>query len=185
MPCWSETLAALREGELDARNRVARLVIGVLSSMGAYDRRDSWDDVVQDVLLTLLEQGPRSDGDATVAAWIRRVATHRFVDQLRKEEGRRRAGEGQTAGWRRNVALDEARLPAANSIDESLQHDLAGALASLVPRKRRIIECKYALGCTDAEGAERLGESLGTYKRLVSQALAELRHALVHEGKKD
>ena len=56
--------------------------------------------------------------------WIRRIATHRFVDQMRKQEGRRRAGEGQTAGWRRNVALEDAHLPTANSLDESLRADL-------------------------------------------------------------
>ena len=119
-----------------------------------------------------------------MAAWIRRVATHRYLDQLRKEQGRRRAGNGPTAGWRRNVPLEEGRLPDETTLDASLVHDLAGACAALEPRKRQVLQCKYALGCTDAEGAARLGESLGTYKRLVRQALAELRAALVQDPKK-
>lgn len=183
MPSWSQALAALREGDLDARDRVVRLVIGALASYGAYDQRDSWDDVVQEVLLTLLKDAPRSEADGAVAAWIRRIATNRYLDLLRKEEGRRRVGNPPSAGWRRNVPLEESRLPEAESLDESSQHDLAGALDTLEPRLRRILECKYALGCTDAEGAARLGEPLGTYKRLARQALAELRRALVQNPK--
>lgn len=184
MPSWSETLSALRKGDLDSRDRVVRLVIGTLHGLGAYDRRDSWDDVVQDVLLVLLQQRPRSEEDAAVAAWIRRVATHRYVDQLRREQGRRRGAEADRAGWRRNVALDEAHHLDEAILEEGLQQDLASALDALAPRKRKILECKYALGCTDAEGAERLGEALGTYKRLFREALVELRRALTEDRKK-
>jgi RNA polymerase sigma factor (sigma-70 family) len=184
MPSWSETLAALRAGDLEARDRVARLVIGALASAGAYDRRDSWDDLVQEVFLTLLQDSPHSETDAAVAAWIRRVATNRYLDLLRKEEGRRRAGNPPTAGWRRNVPLEEDRLRDEAHLDRGLQHDIARVLTALEPRLRRVIECKYALGCTDAEGAARLDESLGTYKRLVGQALRALRQGLVKDPKK-
>lgn len=183
MPTWCETLDRLREGDVLARDRVARLVIGALRSLGAYRQRESWDDVVQDVLVALLQHGPRSDSDAAVAAWIRRAALNRFVDLVRKEQGRRRSGAGAGAGWRQNVSLEEAPLRDETALDESLQQDLAGALDALVPRQRRVIESKYALGCTDSEGAARLGESLGTYKRLVRQALAALRAALVDDPK--
>jgi RNA polymerase sigma factor (sigma-70 family) len=183
MPSWSETLSALREGDLDARDRVVRLVIGALRSFGAYDQRDSWDDVVQDVLLTLLQKGPSSDEDGAAAAWIRRVTTHRYLDGLRREYGRRREGGAPGAGWRRHVPLEDGRLPDEATLDEGLQYDLAGALDALAPRKRRILECKYTLGCTDAEGAQRLGESLGSYKRLVREALGELRRALLEDPK--
>lgn len=183
MSSWSETLAALRDGDLEARDRVVRLVLGALAAFGAYDRRESWDDVVQDVLLTLLTQAPRSDDDRGVAAWIRQVALRRYLDRVRKEQGRRRAGSPATVGWRRNVALDESMASDEVALDEGLRHDLAGALDALSPRKRRILHCKYALGCTDAEGAERLDEALGTYKRLVREAIGELRTALVDDRK--
>ncbi len=183
MESWSDTLAALRKGDLEARDRVARLVIGTLSSAGAYAHRDSWDDVVQDVLLTLITRTPRSHDERGVAAWVRRIAVRRYLDQLRKEQGRRRAGSPAAAGWRQNVPLEEDALQVEGTLDESLQHDLAGALDALEPRKRRVLECKYALGCTDLEGAERLGESLGTYKRLFRQAIGELRAALLEDGK--
>lgn len=179
MASWSTTWDALRRGDLDARDRVARLVIGTLQAAGAYDHRDSWDDLVQDVLLTLLTDEPDSEDARAFAAWVRRTTHNRYVDQLRKEQGRRRAGNPVTAGWRTNVALEDATLIDESALEEGLEHDLARALSALDARKRGVLECKYTLGCTDAEGAERLGESLGTYKRLVGQALAELRAVLV------
>jgi len=183
-PAWSAVLASFREGDLAARDRIARLVIGTLRASGAYRWRDSWEDVLQDVFLTLLEQNPQSGDDRAVAAWIRRVVTHRFVDGLRKEQGRRRAGRESTVGWRRNVPLEESRLFDSEAFEETLWHDLAGAMAALDERLRSILECKYALGCTDEEGAARLGESVGTYKRLARQALAQLRQALLEDVEK-
>ena len=183
MTSWSETLTALRKGELEARDRVARLVIGTLDALGAYELRDSWDDVVQEVLITLLQHAPREPGDASGAAYIRRIATRLYLDRIRAERGRRRSG----ATWRRTVPLDEAEsLPADDtSVEAALELDLARALEMLDPRLQRVIECKYRLGATDAEGAERLGESLGTYKRLAREALAELRRTLVSTGRVD
>ena len=78
-----------------------------------------------------------------------------------------------SASWRLNVPLEETERGGAAALDERLQHDLESALHALSPRMQRIIEHKYSLGCTDAEGAARLGEALGTYKRLLRQALAE------------
>jgi RNA polymerase sigma-70 factor (ECF subfamily) len=181
MVSWYATLDALREGDLEAKDRVARLVIGALRSYGAYDQRDQWDDVVQDVLITLLKQRPREEDDRSVAAWIQRMTTRRYLDQVRKEQGRRRAGNSPSAGWRRNIPFDEKRLRDEDTLAEGVQLDLARALAELPPRKRNILECKYALGCKDIEGAERLGESLGTYKRLASEALRELRRRLTDD----
>ncbi len=149
--------------------------------MRAYQLRDSWDDLVQDVMITLLEHQPEAHDDASVAAYLRSVTTRRYFDLLRKEAGRRRNGGGASSGWRRNVPLEDAVLePAsAGTLDQRLEIDLERALERLEPRRRRILESKYALGCTDAEGAATVGEALGTYKRLLREALFELRQALL------
>ena len=83
--------------------------------------------------------------------------------------------------------LRTARRPRAQCLKEQ-RHlffiiHLSRALETLPPRLQRILEHKYALGCTDAEGAERAGEALGTYKRLLRQALAELRARIGDEPK--
>src|SRR5262245_12115825 len=89
---WRETLEDLRRGDIVARDRVSRLVVGVLQAMRAYQLRDSWDDLVQDVMITLLEHQPEAHDDASVAAYLRSVTTRRYFDLLRKEAGRRRNG---------------------------------------------------------------------------------------------
>jgi RNA polymerase sigma factor (sigma-70 family) len=180
MSGWSQTLADLRLGDIEARDRVARLVIGVLKRLGAYEQRDSWDDVVQDVLVTLLDKSPRSNDDKVVAAWVRKVTTHCYVDRIRKEHGRRRGAIEAGSGWRHDVPLNEELLPDEAAFDVALEHDLAAGLAALSHRKRQILKCKYSLGCTDAEGAAKLEEAVGTYKRLLNQALVELRALLLN-----
>jgi RNA polymerase sigma factor (sigma-70 family) len=181
---WRQTLEALRHGDIVARDRVARLVVGVLQAMRAYQLRDSWDDLVQDVMITLLEHRPDADDDAAVAAYVRSVTARRYFDLLRKEAGRRRGGAEASSGWRRSVPLEEARLDleSAAGLDQRLQIDLERALERIDARRRRILESKYALGCTDAEGAAEVGEALGTYKRLLREALLELRRALISES---
>ena len=184
MPGWYDTLEALRRGETGARDRIARLIVGTLQAMRAYRLRESWDDLVQDVIIALLERGPDSADDGAVAAYIRRATSSRYVDLLRKQAGRRRAGPIESAGWRRLVPLEEAgpELSDGGALEARFQLDLERALERLDSRRRRVLDCKYGLGCTDAEGAARAGESLGTYKRLLREALLELRKALVEES---
>lgn len=183
MSGWYAALEALRRGDAGARDRIARLIVGTLQAMRAYRLRESWDDLVQDVMAALLERGPQAEDDAAVAAYVRRATMRRYVDLVRKEAGRRSAGSGTSAGWRRPVPLEEAdpELAHGAALDARLVLDLERALERLDPRRRRVLDCKYGLGCTDAEGAARLGESLGTYKRLVGEALLELRKALVSD----
>lgn len=180
MEGWQDTLSLLRAGDRDAKDRVVRLVIGSLRTTGAYRLRDAWDDVVQDVLVALLEHGPDAPNDGAVVAYIRRSTLRRYVDLVRKEQGRRRAGDPVSAGWRCNVSLAEAEshLTAEPALPEI---DLSRGFLRLEPALRDVLRCKYALRCTDSEGAAQLGHSLSTYKRLLSRALVELRRSLVEE----
>lgn len=87
-------------------------------------------------------------------------------------------------GWRRNIPLDDVidELHDETVFENRLDLDLRAALEDLAVRKRHVLECKYFLGHTDSDGAAKLGESLGTYKRLAREALAELRLALRRGG---
>ena len=61
----------------------------------------------------------------------------------------------------------------------SLDEGLRKALGHLGERERRAVECRYVLGCSNEEGAERLEVSLATYKRALSKAIGELRTRLL------
>ena len=48
---WIAVLAALEKGDPVAVAKVTAVIIGWLSRYGAYDQRDSWADIIQEVLI--------------------------------------------------------------------------------------------------------------------------------------
>ncbi len=48
---WISVLGALGEGDRLALAKVTSVITGFLARYGAYDRRDSWDDLCQEVLM--------------------------------------------------------------------------------------------------------------------------------------
>jgi RNA polymerase sigma factor (sigma-70 family) len=147
--------------------------------------RDSWDDLVQEAVISILQSPPRSRAPGAIVRHIQTTTYRKFIDEIRREHGRRKRGDGSgsslSEGWRRNVALDEAVM--ATEADEfwekQLDPGIRRALDALEERKRLVIECRYLLGCTNEEGSTRLGIPLGTFKRLLTQGLSELGDALL------
>ncbi len=186
MSDWAESLDLLRTGDLAAFDRVTRFVTGYLARIGAYDYRDSWDDLVQEVLISLLGNPPESIETGAVIRHIQTTTYRKFVDQVRRDRGRRRIGssdEAEPTGWRRQVPLDELSEQAQTGDFEATQtgidEGLRKSLATLDERERNAIECRYVLGCSNDEGAKRLGVSAATYKRSISKALGLLRRQLI------
>jgi len=193
---WADTLRSLVEGDLAAFDRVTRLVTGYLARLGAYDHRDSWDDFVQEVLISILRSPPASSESGAIVRHIQTTTYRKFVDQVRRERGRRRSDgsdasedepEADGSGWRRLVPLDEAAEFAGSESAEpfaggGLDEGLRKALGELGERERGAVEARYVLGCSNEEGARRLDVSLATYKRLLSRAISELRERLDHPG---
>lgn len=184
---WADTLERLAEGDLAAFDRVTRVVTRYLASLGAYAMRDSWDDLVQEVLIALLRSPPRASETGAIVRHIQTTTYRKYIDAVRSVRGRRRtpapaaggeAAEEPTQGWRSFVPLDAAGDPPAPGEAPQPEVALHGALDALDPRERQAVECRYVLGCSNDEGAQRLEVSLATYKRLVSRALSGLRDRL-------
>jgi len=181
---WVKILQGLQAGEVDATHQMIALVTRYLQRIGAYQFRDSWEDLAQDVLMALLDSPPQSRESGSIVRHVQTTTYRRYVDEIRKERGRRRnpeEGGAGVQGWRINVSLDEAAELGgpedfwANHLDPSVR----SALDSLEPRKRDVVAARYLLGCTNDEGSERLEIPLGTYKRLLGQALKELQTILL------
>jgi RNA polymerase sigma factor (sigma-70 family) len=182
---WAEILRGLAEGQVSALDRVTCLITNYLARQGAYDYRDSWDDLVQEVLISLLRSPPRSQESAAIVRHIQTTAYRKLVDQIRKVRGRKRTDPGdesQESGWRRQVSLDEAEhaSESGSASFEGIDAGLRNALDELGEEERQAVECKYLLGCSNEEGAARLSVSLATYKRRLSKAMGELRGRLAH-----
>jgi RNA polymerase sigma factor (sigma-70 family) len=185
---WSQVLLGLKKGRLEACDRLSSFIIGYLAMMGAYQIRDSWDDLVQDVLIALLQTTPESSESRAVVGYVRKTTHRKYIDYLRREHGRRRRstaeGGDRLQGWRTNVPLDEAMNLAEPETfwEKQLDPSLREAYARLDERKKRVLEAKFLMGYSNEEGASRTGEALATYKRLLKAGLEELRSMLIPSG---
>ena len=185
---WLQTLEGLAKGELVATNQVITLITRYLASIGAFRVRDLWDDLVQEVLISLLKNPPKAEAAGAIVRHIQTTTYRKYIDEIRREQGRRgqraQGDDSEGQGWRRSVALDEA-LELGEPEDfweRQMDPGLRSALEGLEERKREVVGARYLLGCTNEEGASRLKIPLGTYKRLLAQGLAELRELLVPEA---
>lgn len=176
---WLALLGRIREGDRVALARVTALVTGVLARLGAYDMRDAWDDVCQEVLVKLLRaqaEGAIRDPRAFVAFagtvtrralvdWVRRNAKGENPDPLVDESGR----ENPAAAAAKE--LERAQ-------DPDLRHDLERALEALPEAPRRVLAAVYLEGRSYEEAARVLDMPLGTLKRHQTQGLRDLRELM-------
>src|SRR5512134_2282758 len=92
---WAGVAERLLAGDRVALLRVTRLIVSFLVRWRAYDFRDEWPDLVQDVLLAVvagLRKGNVRSPDALVG-YVATVARYRLVDRLRALGPRRKAAD--------------------------------------------------------------------------------------------
>ncbi len=133
------------------------------------------EDVVQEAFLTVWRQQEMYDAArGSTRTWILTIVHHRAIDQLR----------GARAKSRADTAIKEAMpLPAKEdtwaAVAQQLEQEwVRGALATLPPEQRQVVDLAYYGGLTHAEIAERVGIPLGTVKGRLRLALEKLRDVL-------
>ena len=120
---------------------------------------DEADDLAQEALIAAWRNLSQWRSEGSFAAWLRQIATRRFLDRRRKDE-RSKPG-GLPAGFDPGCALDQ-RI----AVDR--------ALASLAPGERASALLVFAEGYSHSEAAEILGLPLGTLKSMVARARSRL-----------
>jgi RNA polymerase sigma-70 factor, ECF subfamily len=126
-------------------------------------------EVVQDTFVAVWKGARRYDGRGEVAAWIWGIGVRRLIGALRK---------------RTPVPVDRAPSDAlVTSAEEQVllgvEHgDLAGALNSLSPELRAVVQATVLDGLTTREAGRLLGIPAGTVKTRMMRARLELRGAL-------
>ena len=106
--------------------------------------------------VTRVDWQSRNHFFAVSAQMMRRI----LVEAARRRDADKRGGDAS------HVALDEAFVPAADhgadllALDEALEH-----LATLAPRKARVVELRYFAGLSVKETADVLGVSVETVMR--------------------
>ena len=174
---WLDVVSRIRQGDRVAFVSLARFVTGHLSSWRAFDFRDDWDDMVQEVILAVVEahRTGRLENDGAVAGFVRQTARFKFVDRLRALERQapdHDAGELIEGG-------DSPWPPSGGSgLSAEAQVALREALEQLTEKQRVTVIEVYLRGRTYEEAAEQTRIPLGSLKRHLREALAALKEAL-------
>ena len=170
-PARDQALSAIDEFELIRRAgqgdlaAFARLVRAHEGALRRYTRRlagDEGDDVAQDALLAAWRALGQWRGEGSFAAWLRTIATRRFLDRHRSASGRAHLVPIDPAGER--------------GCDRALEQRIAldRALTALGVRERAAALLVFGEGHSHVEAAAILGLPLGTLKSLVARARAAL-----------
>ncbi|MDH4146798.1 MAG: RNA polymerase sigma factor [Acidimicrobiia bacterium] len=126
-------------------------------------------EAIQDTWMAVWKS-PRWNGTGEVGAWVWGIAIRRLIGVQRRRNRwappTTRADEGIVVSAEDRVLL-------------GVEHgDLAGALASLSPELRAVVQATVLDGLTTKEAAQLLGIARGTVKSRMSRARVELRGAL-------
>jgi RNA polymerase sigma-70 factor, ECF subfamily len=172
-----ELLAAVRD-----RDR------GALSEL--YNRHESWltvrlayrcndrgavEEAVQDTFVKVWNLAGRYDGSGEVAAWIWGIGIRTLLHRMRP----RKSLLDRLASLRPTYAPIDV-TSAEDQVLIAVQHgDLGGALGSLSPELRAVVQATVLDGLTCAEAARMLDIPTGTVKTRMMRAKRELREALL------
>jgi RNA polymerase sigma-70 factor (ECF subfamily) len=169
-----ELLAAVGEGDRGAlRELHDRHVAWVTARLR---RRcsdpDAVADAVQDTFAAVWKSASRWDGRGEPAAWIWGIAIRRLIGTLRTR-----------SRWTRSLAAATAEpevvVAAEDQVLIGVEHgDLAGALRSLSPELRAVVQATVLDGLSTREASRLLGIPPGTVKTRMMRARTQLRGAL-------
>jgi RNA polymerase sigma-70 factor (ECF subfamily) len=146
-------------------------------------------DVVQETLLKAYQNREqfRGQGDAELAAWLRRILANTFVDAARRFGGAKRDLHRELsleASIEQSSARIEAMLHAHQSSPSgrAVRHEemvrVAAALGRLPDDQRSAVELHHMQGCPVAEVAQCLGRTERAVAGLLRRGLKKLRELL-------
>ena len=172
---WGEVLERLLAGDRVALARVNRLVTTELSRHRAYDFRDEWDDLRQEVLTAVVSnaRAGRLHDPQAFAGYVRILTRNKFIDRLK---AKLRHHERDRLPWDEETA----RAVAAPSPDARAA-ELWDAARTLPADEQRVLDGVYRQGKTYEQVSRDTGIPLGTMKRRLRDALAALRKRFSEE----
>jgi RNA polymerase sigma-70 factor (ECF subfamily) len=125
------------------------------------------EEVAQDVFLELHRSGDRLAGEDHIKYWLRRVATHRAIDSLRRQAQR---PEVDAEEW-----VEEQHVGDASVSSFQLQARLDDLLRTLPEPMRVAVVLRYQEEMLPDEIAKMLGQSVASVKSHLHRGLTLLR----------
>ncbi len=173
---WAEQLDALGDGDPLALARIRRLVTGQLVRMRAYESREGWDDLAQEIIVRVWRA--HRDGKIreyrALPGFVRTLTRNAVIDALRKRQPELEKEDGE---------LERTTAAPAEGLDPGTQLALRNAMARLSERHREVVERLYLRGLSYDETAKELGRPRGTVNRLQREAMQTLREILLESEK--
>ena len=174
-----EILARSVRGDPDAFARIVCEYQSMVFGIAYHFLRDRpvAEELAQEVFLHLHRNLRAIQSPAHLTHWLRKVTSHRCVDQARRRKLRPRVSLTDY--------LEYAPEPAAELVeaDPMLARSLRRLVARLPERSRMIVILRFQEDLEPAEIAETLDIPLGTVKSNLHRSLAVLRGKLERERK--
>ena len=81
---WGRVIRRIRSGDRLALLELTRLVTSILGSLRAYDFRDDWDDVAQEVVVVVVSayEAGKIRNTAAIPGFVKTVTRRRFLQLI-------------------------------------------------------------------------------------------------------
>jgi RNA polymerase sigma-70 factor (ECF subfamily) len=173
---WIRILDRLRAGDRLAFLKINGLITGFLVKLRAYDFQDEWDDLRQEIVMSVVDnaEAGRLRDPKALLAYLRVITRNKVLDRVKRSVSHRERDA-------LSLTLDESQdglpglgvLPADDRVT-----DLRAALQDLPHQQRQVIHGVYVEGKTYEAVSAESGIPLGTMKRRLRDGLAILRRRL-------
>jgi RNA polymerase sigma-70 factor (ECF subfamily) len=170
----SAMLIRARNGDTAAFAALVRQYQGMVFSLGLHMLRSqaAAEDLAQEVFLEFYRSLPRIESAAHATSWLRRVTSHRCIDEIRRRRHRPEVAM--------DVLPDPGKTPAAREV--FLEERVQQLLTKLPPRARMVVVLRFQEELDPSDIAEALSMPLNTVKSHLRRSLAVLRAALSTQG---
>lgn len=159
-------LREARDGDHQAFGELVRQHESMVFSIALHALRDESlaEELAQDVFLKLFRDLDRIESGPHLVFWLRRVATHRCIDQLRRMK-------------KLGIPVEDTPdlLVLAQQDDHFLHRRLRDLVAALPPRQRMAVILRYQEELEPTEISSVLRVPVNTVKSHLRRALAVLR----------
>jgi RNA polymerase sigma-70 factor, ECF subfamily len=171
---FDRTLARAREGDPVAFAALVRRHQDMVFSLAwhALRNRAAAEDLAQEVFLQLYRDLARIESAAHLIAWLRRVASHRCIDELRRLPRRMEVAVD---------ALPDRPGPAAAASEVFLDRRLRALIGRLPAGARMVMLLRYQEDLDPSEIADTLNMPVNTVKSHLRRSLSVLRAQIVRE----
>jgi RNA polymerase sigma-70 factor (ECF subfamily) len=169
-----DTFSKARAGDPVAFGAIVRRHQSMVFTIALHVLRNpaAAEDLAQEVFLELYRSMERIESEAHTIAWLRRVTSHRCIDELRRAHRRHELLVETLPDW--------GALPPSREL--FLESRLPALVGRLPARARMVMILRYQEDLDLSAISETLAMPVNTVKSHLRRSLAVLRAALLKEG---